>query len=94
MIIAKEEETRYIIDFCDIENWDGFDEIILKLKKEFNAIVIEKIDGPESRIWFLDIDGIRLSLHNNPYGNYLKANSPESISYLRDKIDKFRVVFE
>jgi hypothetical protein len=93
MIIANEEDAKYIIDFCDEEDWDGFDNIIIKLKKEFDAKVLEKIDGPESRIWYLEIEGFHLSLHNNPYGNYLKADSSESIRYLKDTIEKFKVVF-
>jgi hypothetical protein len=93
MITDREDANSYMIDFADNEDWEGFDKIVLKLTKEFNAIVIEKNDGPESRVWRLEIEGIPLSLHNNPYGNYLKASSPESISYLKETIDKFRIVF-
>ena len=93
MITQREEKDVFIIDFFEQENWDAFDNIIKTLKEKFDIEIIEKSDGPDSRIWDLLIDGVPLSLHNNPYGNYLKATSPESINYLRESIEKFKIVF-
>ncbi len=93
MITQREEKDSYIIDFCDKEDWDAFDYIIKTLKTKFNARVINKLDGPESRIWDLDIEGVPLSLHNNPYGNYLKATSFEARDYLKNTYEKFSIFF-
>lgn len=93
MITHRENASGYMIDFGDNEDWNGFDKIMIRLKKEFNAAVIEKNDGPESRVWHIKIDGVPLSLHNNPYGNYLKATSVEAIDYLKTNIEKFRIIF-
>jgi len=82
-----------MIDFGDMEDWEGFTKIIEILKLRFSALVLEKNDGPDSRIWYLEIDGLPLSLHHNPYGNYLKAVSEKSKSYLRTQLEKYKLVF-
>jgi hypothetical protein len=67
MISQREDSNGYMVDFFDYEDWNGFEEIFSKLKERFGAEIQEQIDGPESRVWHIEIEGIPLSLHNNPY---------------------------
>jgi len=93
MIASREDGDSYIIDFCDLEDWNGFERIFDLLSEKFIVEIRNKIDGPESRIWHFDMDGVPVSLHNNPYGNYLKGASAESVDYLKGVIDKIRFIF-
>lgn len=93
MITDREDTNSYMIDFNDHEDWNGFDYIISRLKDELNAKVLQQNDGPDARVWHLEVEGVLLSLHNNPYGNYIKASSPTSIIYLKNTINKLKSIF-
>jgi hypothetical protein len=93
MVTVREIDDSFVIDFSDLEDYDDFDVLVEKLKEKFDVKIREKLDGPESRVWKLQMDGFILSLHNNPYGNYLKASSPEAISFLKSTIEQISVIF-
>jgi hypothetical protein len=93
MITIRNTNENFIIDFDTLESWDDFENIIEILKKSYDLKVTNKLDGPESRIWDIELDGLLYSLHNNPYGNYLKAVNPKSIQYLRDTLGHIQVHF-
>jgi len=70
-------------DIVAIQDWEGFDTLASYLESQRAAQPIEKLDGPESRIWKFQIDGSVIALHNNPDGNYLKAVGPKSHEVLK-----------
>jgi hypothetical protein len=77
-----------------MEDWDDFDKILEKFKSAFLLKIMEAIDGPESRVWQIELDQFPMSLHNNPYGNYLKATEQKSIEYLRIRVDDLELMFK
>lgn len=83
MVKIREHRGTEVLDFIDLEDWEDFDKIFDILKKKFTIELVEQIDGPESRVWIMTIDGLDFSLHNNPYGNYLKPRGKESESFLQ-----------
>ncbi|HEY8401151.1 MAG TPA: DUF3630 family protein [Cytophagaceae bacterium] len=84
MIRLRQSENDLLLDFDDYEDYDSFDEIIEKLKKQFRIHITEQIDGPESRVWRFRLEDREFSLHNNPYGNYLKASTESSKAKLKE----------
>jgi predicted metal-dependent HD superfamily phosphohydrolase len=60
-------------DVVNIQDWDGFVALASYLEAHHAARSVEKIDGPESRVWKIQIADVQISLHHNPDGNHLKA---------------------
>lgn len=65
-------------DLVAVQDWDGFDALASYLQSQHGASAIEKLDGPESRVWKFSIGNAFISLHDNPDGNYLKAVGDEA----------------
>ncbi len=80
IIIEKEDSTQ--LHFNVLESWDDFEVIVNLLIDKYNFKIISKLDGPESRIWVATKKDIRVSIHNNPYGNYIKAIGVNNVSML------------
>jgi len=93
MISVRESDNDLFVDFNDHEDYDSFDDIISLLKKYFTIQVLEQLDGPESRVWKMLIENVPISLHNNPYGNFLKATTQESKEKLRSLLPKIKIYF-
>jgi hypothetical protein len=91
MITVRDTNKDFIIDFDTLESWDDFETIMDILRKSYDVKVINQIDGPDSRVWDIKLDNFLFSLHNNPYGNYLKAKEPSSIQYLKDTLGHIKV---
>lgn len=72
-----------VADIVAIQDWEGFDSLASYLETEHAARSIERLDGPESRVWKFEIDGKVIALHNNPDGNYFKAIGQESHEVLK-----------
>lgn len=93
MISLRESDNALLVDFDDYESYEAFDEIVVKLKQLFKVTIEEELDGPESRVWKLSIDKHPFSLHNNPYGNYLKASTEDSKKKLNALLPKLKEGF-
>jgi hypothetical protein len=93
MITTRNTDDNFIVDFDTLEGWDDFEKIIEILKRSYDVKIINKIDGPESRLWDIQLDGFLYTLHNNPYGNYLKANNIKAIQYLKDTLGHIQIHF-
>lgn len=73
---SKNNEEKLEAYIHPMPNWEDFDKLIQYLMNEFAIKVIEKIDGPGSRRWILECDGILFELiYDDGYGNYLLASS-------------------
>lgn len=94
MITTRINDNCLLVDFDKYyEDWDAFEVIAAKLNDFLGAKVIYKADGPESRVWLININGEQISLHNNPYGNYLKAESAQSQIVLQNMLPKLNELF-
>ena len=93
MITIRDTDEDFIIDFFPLESWDDFETIIDTLGKAYDVQVIDRIEGPESRIRDITLDALPFSLHNNPYGNSLKAKDAASIQYLKEILPRLTVLF-
>jgi Protein of unknown function (DUF3630) len=72
--VFSQNGERSELDIVAIADWDGFDTLSDYLIENFDAILVEKLDGPDARVYTFSIDNTTISLHNNPYGNSLKGN--------------------
>ena len=69
----------------EVSDWDGFDKLIKYTVKQFEAEVLEEVDGPDARRWFLKVRGIEFELiHSDGYGNYMQAASREGEEIIRE----------
>lgn len=88
-----ENENIYRLFFNQYENYDDMESFFDKFKTELNAVVIDKIDGPYSRIWKILIDNIGFKLIvDDSYGSSIVAEnevSKEKLKFLYSIIDRF-----
>lgn len=57
----KEQNSAFIIDLIDVESWDDFEKLSLKIIEEFSGDIIEQFDGPEgSRRWIIEFGNRQL----------------------------------
>lgn len=93
MIAVTQKDNFTVIDFSTLEDWNSFDKILSLLKEHFDAKIVEQIEGPESRVCFINIHDHIFSLHNNPYGNYLKPRNSASNKLIQELLPKFKEIF-
>lgn len=67
----KEKNRELIYSFSKLNDYDDLEIIYDELNKYFNINILKKLDGPDMRIWDIEIDSKQLQLYNDPYGNYL-----------------------
>jgi len=78
-MIDRNENSQLEVLIFPIEDWEGFDKLIEYMGNEFEAVVLEKIEGPYSRRYILSAKGKEFELiHDDGYGNYLLAPTKES----------------
>jgi hypothetical protein len=80
ILITKRARRPLEISIGEAEDWEGFDMLIQYMENTFHVTVIDAIDGPGARLWTLaDDSGVQFELvHDDGYGNYLLAPTPES----------------
>lgn len=82
-----ESEKYYFIVFSELNSYESLDKIGEILSRELKFDIIEKSDGPDSRVWKLTIDDVIVELINNdPYGNFLRAADNKG----KEKLKKIR----
>lgn len=81
--VLVNEKDSLVIHFNELEDWDSFETILEILCKYFSAQILKRVDGPESKIVAITIEGNDMELVNNPYGNYLRASSDSAKNILR-----------
>lgn len=94
MITCNETTVTYSIDFCELETYEDFDLIIYTLKTFFDTDILNSIDGPESRVWEIEIEGVKVLVLNNPYGNSIRAESTAAILFLKSRYKKIKDIFK
>ena len=70
--ISKELNSRNCITLWlnTIESWKGFERIAFFIESKCGGKVVEKTDGPDSRIWIFEINDSCFSLqHDDLMGN-------------------------
>ena len=86
-------DSTLIVFFDNLSDYDDLEIIADILIIDIGVTIESKLDGPDSRIWDLLIDGQIIQLINNdPYGTFLKAKTRYSIDKLKElipKIEKF-----
>lgn len=88
ILFIEKKDSFLEVDISAIPDWEGFDKIIFFLKNEYNIKVLSIVDGPGSRRWVLDVEGVTFELiHDDGYGNYMVACSSDSEVLVR-KIGK------
>lgn len=71
-ITKKNGELIY--SFSNMNDYEDLEAIEGKLREYFTVDVTKKLDGPDMRVWDLDINSKKFQLYNDPYGNYLITN--------------------
>lgn len=84
-----EHETGLILFFSELNDYDDIEIIADRFEKILNAKVLNKLDGPYSRVWDLEIDNEKLQLiADDSYGSSLKAVTESSKRKLKELIPK------
>jgi len=82
-IVLSRDGNIPIIYFNVLEDWEAFDAIIKILTKNFGAVILNRIELPDSRLCKISINMANFSLINDPYGNSLRADNREADEYIR-----------
>ncbi|HUT70171.1 MAG TPA: DUF3630 family protein [Desulfatiglandales bacterium] len=61
----KDASNRLSIDLSDLDSDILFRKYANRLKTEFNAKIVEKLDGLDQRYWDFDVDGTIVVLHSD-----------------------------
>lgn len=69
----------WCIELTEKGTWESFEPFAEVLAEQWHAKIIEKIDGPDIRIWKIEIEGVvvRLVYDDFPNGVSLEACGPE-----------------
>ena len=86
-----DNDNSLIVFFDNLSDYDDLEIIADILIIDIGVTIESKLDGPDSRIWDLLIDGQIIQLINNdPYGTFLKAKTRYSIDKLKELIPKIK----
>ena len=82
------------IEFETLNSWNSFDDIISILSSKTPIQIIERIDGPESRICTFSLNGYMFVLTNNPYGNSIRSKEENQDELINEYLPIFKHLFE
>ena len=87
-------DSTLIVFFDNLGDYEELEIIADLLITNIGVTIESKLDGPDSRIWDLLIDGQIIQLINNdPYGTFLKAKTRYSIDKLKELIPKIKKAY-
>jgi len=78
------------LNFNNYDYWESLEDILEILNKFYNVNVIEELEGPDSRILKIQINGNDYSLQYDSYGSFLKSNFSLEDEFLK----KIKIDFE
>lgn len=85
VVVTSREGENLEIKISAVPGWEGFDKLILFLRKHYDAEVIQESDGPDARRWILNCYGQTIEvIHDDMYGNYLLAPTPVSDDIVKE----------
>lgn len=84
----KNSSDELKFSFSNLNDYDDFEIIFEKLQKKFKVEILKKLDGPDMRVWDINIEGKKFQLYNDPYGNYLitAINNANDFENIKKKI--------
>jgi hypothetical protein len=82
-------KNAYILDFCELANYDSCEIIINILVKDFNAIEETRFEGIGMFFFELKIDNVTLMLINDEYGNCIKSRTNNEMKILQKIYDNW-----
>jgi len=76
-------KDSFEILFSDLEFYDDMEVLAQRFVDNLSAKILERLDGPYNRIWFIEIDNkvFKLIIDEN-YGSSIVANKEPEISCL------------
>jgi hypothetical protein len=89
------EDEKYVFAHIYVlENYGDIEKIASILENEFEMTIGKKLDGPDTRIWHLNTEGGEILLINDdPFGNFLRAESESGKSFLKRLLPKLEARF-
>lgn len=76
-----------ILYFSELQGYEDIELIAEKFQEVFKARILNKLDGPYSRIWDLEIDGEKFQLiADDPYGSSIRTTDESSKNKLKELI--------
>ena len=71
-----------------IESWEGFEQIACFIEINCGGKVIDKTDGPDSRIWLIEINNSIINLkHDDLMGNCI-CSTNQNENWIVEQIEK------
>jgi len=93
MLSQYQDKEKFRIFFSELEFYEDMEILAQKFVDNLNAKVIDKLDGPYSRIWFIEIDIHLFKLIiDESYGSSIVAEKAPDIDALKELmplIEKF-----
>ena len=92
LILEKNHTGNLRIELTEAGTWESFPAFAKKYCKQINATILKKIDGPDVRIWDIEVEGTQISIAYDDYPNgvFLESsdeNGNELIKKLFKQID-------
>ncbi len=88
------DKEKFLVFFNDLSSYEDLETIFSILEKKFDTVLIDKLDGPYSRIWTISINNEEMYLINNePYGNSIEARNDNSKEQLKKILPNLETLF-
>ena len=86
MIKIREINNEKIFDIILYEYEEELKVICDCLSKQYKLQILDKIEGPGTTIWKLNINGQKVSLVNNSYSNYFKPEDESAKTFFEREL--------
>ena len=81
----RNKAKNHIAVIDPISDWDGFDELIGYLEKNYQTKILNSFDGPGARRWIAEINEKIIELiHDDGFGNYFLSPTVASEEMVRE----------
>lgn len=87
MIRNRIIEDEIVYDFLNLDLEDDMEIIVTNLSNNYKVEIIDKIEGPGTIIWEIQINKHEFYLVNNSWGNFLKPLNKSSIEFIDQELD-------
>ena len=98
-INTKKNQDGFLqVECVELEKWKDGEKLVRFLKREFFARVTKKVEGPDSRRWFLTVEKVRVSVDQSDWGDLaiaaLEINGEPVIVKIAERLKTVPVDFE
>ncbi len=87
MINRRNINHDTVYDIIEFECESNMQVIVDLLSQKYLVSIIEKLEGPGTTIWYLNVSGEKIALVNNFYGNFFRPINSDAAIFFEKEYD-------